>query len=132
MTNDQPEGGIQILLADDDEVNQRIVRAFLAGTAMELTIARDGREALEVVLQRRFDLMIFDQNMPFITGDRVIRHLRAGQSVNADTPVIRFITEATSRPATLGPDGQALEVTVAKPLGKDVLISVIEAMLGRR
>lgn len=130
MTHNHTEARIQILVAEDDEVNQSIIVAFLSGSNMDLTIASDGREALEVALSRKFDLMIVDQNMPFITGDRVIRHLRAGRSFNATTPVIRFTADADRKPFNLGNILGNLEVTLPKPLSKEALVSTIRAMLG--
>ena len=120
----------QILLAEDDEVNQDIVRAFLAGGDLELTIAADGRQALEMALLRKFDLLIVDQNMPYITGDRVIRHLRAGQSLNATTPVIRFTAEADVLPRDLKAIPQGRQVTLPKPLSKATLVSTVRSLLG--
>jgi CheY-like chemotaxis protein len=130
MKENTPVAKFQILLAEDDEVNQDIIRAFLSGGDLDLTIASDGREALEVALLRRFDLMIVDQNMPYITGDRVIRHLRAGQSLNSETPVIRFTAEADSGHVDLSSIAGKLEVTLPKPLSRDALISTINALLG--
>lgn len=130
MTETQSEAKIRILLADDDAVNQSIIQAFLGGENVELTIASDGREALEVALSQRFDLMIVDQNMPLITGDRVIRHLRAGRSFNAETPVIRFTADADHNPFGLKSIVRSLDVTLPKPLDRATLISTIGAMLG--
>ena len=130
MSETSARAKFQILLAEDDEVNQDIVRAFLAGGDLELTIASDGREALEMALLRKFDLLIVDQNMPYITGDRVIRHLRAGRSFNAATPVIRFTADADLKPLDLRTIAGSLEVTLPKPLSKETLISTIRALLG--
>jgi len=120
----------QVLLAEDDAVNQSIVQAFLSDVNVELTIASDGRQALEAALTHRYDLMIVDQNMPFITGDRVIRHLRAGRSINAATPVIRFTANADHPPFDLRMAATVLEVTLPKPLSRQDLILTVGALLG--
>lgn len=120
----------RILLAEDDEVTQQIVRSLLAGfDNIDLTVAENGRQALEVALMQVFDLMIFDQNMPFINGDRVIRHLRAGNSANRDTRVIRFTAEAESlrQPAP----GSDADLVMPKPIRGAEFISVISAFMGR-
>ena len=71
----------QVLLAEDDEVNQDIIRAFLADISyVDLTVVSDGRMALEAALVNKYDLMILDQQMPHITGDRMLLHLRAGRT----------------------------------------------------
>lgn len=131
MTETKTGVRYNILLAEDDEVNQEIISAFLAGSDLDLTIASDGRQALETALLRKFDLMIVDQNMPFITGDRVVRHLRAGRSFNSETPVIRFTAAADARPIDFGRLVGQLEVTLAKPLSRDALLSTIRALLSR-
>lgn len=129
MTEAEAQTRYQILLAEDDEINQEVIRALLAGTDLDLTIASDGREALELALSRRFDLLIVDQNMPFITGDRVIRHLRAGRSFNAATPVIRVTADADARVLDLENLAGTLELTLSKPLSRDRLVSTVLAML---
>lgn len=119
-----------ILLAEDDEVNQEIVRAFLKDAGdLELVVANDGRAALEAALLNKFDLLIVDQNMPFITGDRLVRHLRAVNSRNSKTPVIRFTAEADQRPVEFKTLDDVAEVTLPKPLRKDALIQAIRTLL---
>lgn len=78
---------------------------------------------------RRFDLMIVDQNMPYITGDRVIRHRRVGRSFNASTPVIRFTAGADIKPLDPRAIAGSLDVTLPKPLCKEALVSTVRALL---
>lgn len=130
MTQAALQTRFQVLLAEDDTVNQSIIQAFLGGVNVELTIASDGRQALEAALTNQYDLMIVDQNMPFITGDRVIRHLRAGRSMNSATPVIRFTASADFQPMDLRAVASALEVTLPKPLSRQDLLATVDALLG--
>lgn len=118
----------KILLAEDDEVTQQIVKSMLSGIGdVTLTLASDGRAALEAALTQPFDLMIFDQNMPQINGDRVIRHLRAGNSVNRDARVIRFTAEAEAiREPAPGAQG---DIVVPKPIRGAEFIAVIQKLI---
>ncbi len=128
MNDSREARKFRILLAEDDGVNRDILRAFLAGQDhLDLTIAEDGRAALEAALGARFDLMIFDHQMPHITGDRVIRFLRSGQSVNSATPVVRFSAEATV--ASIRRTGGLVDAVLPKPLRRDQLVATIEAIL---
>lgn len=121
----------RILLAEDDEVNQDIVRAFLGeATDLDLTVVIDGRRALEAALVKKFDLMILDQQMPHMTGDLVLLHLRAGRSLNATTPVIRFTAAADGRTADIRQVNGVPEATLSKPLRKEALLSTVRAMVG--
>lgn len=120
----------KILLAEDDEVTQQIVKSMLSGFGeISLTLACDGRAALEAALTQPFDLMIFDQNMPHINGDRVIRHLRAGNSANRDVQVIRFTAEAEAiRQPAPGTDG---DIVIPKPIRSAEFITVIQHLIDR-
>ncbi|MDX5412038.1 MAG: response regulator [Rhodobacterales bacterium] len=115
-------------MAEDDEVTQQIVKSMLSGIGdVTLTLAGDGRAALEAALTQPFDLMIFDQNMPHINGDRVIRHLRAGNSINRDARVIRFTAEAEAiREPAPGTDG---DIIVPKPIRGAEFIAVIQNLI---
>ena len=128
MSAAEPNHKYRVLLAEDDEVNQQIVMAFLAGTTkIELTIVGDGRSALEAALGTKYDLMLFDHNMPHITGDRVIRYLRSGNSSNAGTPVIRFTADADR--ADIRTNGGLIDATLPKPLKAETFLSTIETIL---
>ena len=130
VSSDSPVMKFRILLAEDDEVTQQIVRSLLSDfVEIDLTVADNGRQALEIALMQDFDLMIFDQNMPFINGDKVIRHLRAGNSANRDTKVIRFTAEAETlkQPA----QGSSADVIMPKPIRGAEFISVISGIMGR-
>jgi two-component system chemotaxis response regulator CheY len=118
----------KILLAEDDEVTQQIVKSMLSTLCdIDLTIAGDGRAALEAALTQPFDLMIFDQNMPQINGDRVIRHLRAGNSANRDAQVIRFTAEAEAiRHPLPGIQG---DIIVPKPIRSNEFMAVVQSLI---
>ena len=120
-----------ILLAEDDDISQDIVRALLeAAGDIDLTIVTDGKAALEAALTTRFDLLILDQNLPHIPGDRVIRHLRAGNTRNSDTPILHFSAHF-SAPAHHQPDGFN-DMTLPKPLAAATFVATVRNLLERR
>lgn len=119
-----------VLLAEDDEINQQIVRHLLSEFAfIELVVAADGKVALEAAISQRFDLMIFDRHMPLITGDRVIRHLKAANTINTKTPMIQFTADVTHL-TTPGVGDQA-DAVIPKPIQGDVFRSTVLRLLGR-
>lgn len=129
MKNDATETALHhnVLLAEDDEVNQEIVRALLADMPeIVLTVVGDGRAAIEAALGQRFDLMIFDRNMPQISGDRVIRYLRTAATINSATPIIQMTADVDH--VTIGPHIEG-DVTVPKPIRADVFMAVIRDQL---
>ncbi len=119
-----------VLLAEDDEINQQIVRHLLSDFPfIELVIAADGKAALETAISQRFDLMIFDRHMPLITGDRVIRHLKAASTINTLTPMIQF-TADIDHASTPGVGDQA-DAMIPKPIQSDVFRTTVLRLLGR-
>jgi two-component system chemotaxis response regulator CheY len=131
MTDSTAEAKFRILLAEDDEVNQEVIRAFLANQShIDLTVVGDGRSALEAAMATRYDLMLFDHNMPHITGDRVIRYLRSGNSGNSRTPVVRFTAEADH--PRISTTAGVVEAVLPKPLRAETFLSTIDSILNRR
>lgn len=120
-----------ILLAEDDAVSRAIVRHVLAALpGVEIVETADGREALAAALDRRFDLLIVDQNMPHITGDRLIRYLRASRNPNTSTPVIRFTADPAAV-AEVKAGRLAGDLVVPKPIRGEELLAVVESCFGR-
>ena len=118
-----------VLLAEDDEVNQEIVRHILLSMPeVEVVIANDGREALQYALARRFDLMIFDRNMPHIPGDRIIRHLKAAKTINDGTPIIQFSAAVDRVTVNSGVNAFA-DATLPKPVQAADLLSLVARLL---
>ena len=120
-----------VLLAEDDTVNVEIVRHILLQMpGVEVVVAFDGRQALELAMAKRFDLMIFDRNMPHISGDRVIRQLKASRTINDGTPIIQFTADANQIVLNGGNKAMA-DATVPKPVQAAKLLSVVQRLLAR-
>lgn len=120
-----------VLLAEDDTVSVEIVRHILMQMpGVEVVVAFDGRAALELAMVRRFDLMIFDRNMPHISGDRVIRQLKASRTINYGTPIIQFTADA-NQIVLNGGDSALADATVPKPVQAAKLLSVVQRLLAR-
>ena len=63
-----------ILIVDDEE----IIRDLLAEVLEDYTVslAADGREAIDILKERKFDLVITDLRMPNVPGEEVVRYAR--------------------------------------------------------
>jgi CheY-like chemotaxis protein len=72
-----PQGERPCVLFVDDEVNvQNAVRRLLRREPYDLLLVSSGQEALEVLKQRRVQLVISDQRMPGMTGTELLRQVR--------------------------------------------------------
>jgi CheY-like chemotaxis protein len=76
----------RILLVDDDPINQMVALGLLRRRGWEATAAANGKEALQVLAQQRFDLILMDLQMPELDGFQtasIIRQNEAGASAEA-------------------------------------------------
>ncbi|MFA6196326.1 MAG: response regulator [Sulfurimonas sp.] len=61
-------GHHKILIAEDNSINQKVMRGLLADTELELVFANDGKEALHQLNRTSFELIFMDINMPNLDG----------------------------------------------------------------
>ncbi len=66
----------QLLLVDDDEAILRMFSSLFGKHGFEVTVAKDGQLGAELALQRQFDLIFADLNMPHLDGWGMLRLLR--------------------------------------------------------
>lgn len=79
---------MKILLLEDDLILNEIISEHLEEVGNEVTTTFDGYEAEELLYSQKFDLLLFDVNIPNIDGFKLLRELR---SKDIFTPAI-FIT----------------------------------------
>ena len=82
---------LSILLVEDNVLNQRIVAFSLKKLSHEVTIAKDGLEALEIFKKNKFDVILMDIMMPVMDGLEAtvqIRNYEKDKSIINQTPII--------------------------------------------
>jgi CheY-like chemotaxis protein len=65
-----------ILLAEDNLFNANIARRFISGWGGQVDLVVDGRQALEFVFRKRYDLILMDVQMPLLDGFACTRKIR--------------------------------------------------------
>ena len=89
--------GGRVLLAEDSPVNQEVARALLASLGCEVDVAWNGREALEALSRRPYDLVLMDCMMPVLDGFEATRELRRREGEaphRAHIPVVALTASA--------------------------------------
>lgn len=71
--------GARVLVAEDNRVNQRVVRGLLERLGCEVTIVENGAAAVDTIAQRPFDLVFMDCQMPELDGFAATQRIRATQ-----------------------------------------------------
>ena len=88
-----------ILVAEDSEVNQFIIRELLATFGLKPTIVNNGQEAVESFESNPYDLIFMDIQMPIMDGvlaTRTIRNLQSEHGVNPKCDVVGLSAHAMS------------------------------------
>jgi signal transduction histidine kinase/ActR/RegA family two-component response regulator len=68
---------MKVLLAEDNVVNQRVATGLLARRGHQVTVAANGREALEALARHRYDVALMDLQMPEMGGLETVSAIRA-------------------------------------------------------
>lgn len=114
--------GLRILVAEDDAVNQWVLRELLEQEGAQIRSCPDGLRALEVLATpAQFDVFITDIRMPGISGYEAARRALA---LRPDLPVVGLSARATAEERL---HGQAVGMAdyVTKPPDTDQLIAVL-------
>ena len=75
----------QILLAEDNNTNQEIIKGLLDGSGIKIDIANNGKEAVEMFQNKNYELVLMDIQMPIMDGYTAIKELR---KKDTSTPII--------------------------------------------
>jgi PAS domain S-box-containing protein len=74
---DLPARSLNVLLAEDNLINQKLVEAILKSAGHTVEIAADGQQAVEAVQSRDYDVVLMDVQMPVLDGEQATQHIRA-------------------------------------------------------
>lgn len=83
----------RILLAEDNDVNARLLVAVLEKSGYEVTVAVDGVQAVKYGEIGDFDLILMDVNMPELDGLEATRRIRAGAAPMRSVTIIALTAD---------------------------------------
>ncbi len=84
--------GARILVVDDNAINQQVAQEFLRLSGMEVGIANNGQEALDILKQLDFDAILMDVHMPVMGGIEATKKIRANPAY-AQLPIIAMTAD---------------------------------------
>ena len=120
---------LNILVAEDQETNQFVFRRILESEGHCVTLARDGRQALDLLESEIFDLAILDLHMPEMDGLEVIKLFKF---MEPDSRMPFAIVTANARKEVLEDCKDVVDAFLTKPVQKQHLLDVVNRLTRNR
>lgn len=122
----------RILLAEDDPQVRRVLGLVLRRAGLTVTEAQNGEEALNLFVRHPlgYDLLVSDVAMPVLDGPSAYRRMRTMRPGFSALFLTGYAPE-TMRVETLGRDGAPVR-WLSKPVAREVLLSAVGELLGKR
>ena len=121
--------GKKVLVAEDNQINQRVVGFHLKKMGFEIELVSDGQEALDKYEAGHFDLIILDIQMPRMDGYQAARAIRRRETEQAGRlPIIALTANAMKGDRELYLDA-GMDGYVTKPFTYETLLETIQSVL---
>lgn len=120
--------GLNILLAEDNHLNQLVVVELCQKEGIIVTVAGDGKEALELLAKDHFDLVLMDLQMPVMDGFATTRVIRTKEELK-DLPVIAMTAHALED-ARIDAIAAGMDDFITKPFRMDALRTMLIEKMG--
>lgn len=127
QSTERRRGGLRILVAEDNAVNQMLVKRMFERLGFNIDLAVNGREAAEMAVQTAYDIIFMDCSMPDIDGYQATAMVREAELGSARrVPIIALTANAMAEDRQ-----RCLNAGMDDHLSKPVKIADIEAALLR-
>ena len=120
---------LSVLLVEDNKVNQRVAIAMLEAAGMTVTLAENGFEALDLLKQHDFGVILMDIHMPKMDGVTAAKEIRALPKPYCDIPIIALTANAMKGDRETYLDA-GMDDYVSKPVDPVALADAIARQAG--
>jgi CheY-like chemotaxis protein len=128
---EEPSGSARVLIAEDNSVNQLILRTLLEELGMSVRMVADGQALIEAWRDGPWDIVLTDIHMPVMDGLAAAKRIRAEEKDQGSrhTPIIA-VTADDMPHHTAEYEAAGMNGLVAKPFDLDQLIQTIDSVFG--
>ncbi|KAL7750306.1 hypothetical protein RI367_004078 [Sorochytrium milnesiophthora] len=111
----QPQFSLRVLVAEDNPINQRVVRKLLLKFGLEPKLVDNGREAVSACEQQDYDLVLMDIMMPLMDGQEATRVIRQTLPQDKQPKIVALTANAFDEDRRTY-TAAGMDATVTKPL----------------
>jgi len=84
--------GIRVLAVEDNELNRMVLQVILKKCEVVVSIAHNGQEAIDLIQEKEFDIVLMDVQMPIVDGLEATKYIR--EELKYTTPIIGLSANA--------------------------------------
>ncbi len=117
---------IKILLVEDNELNQHVIKAFLADSYAHVEIAENGEVALNKLKESTFDIIFMDVQMPVMDGLTAAKEIR--ETLKLNLPIIAM-TAHTMMEDIEKSLSSGMNIHLTKPINPELMFDTIKELL---
>ncbi len=123
--------GLRILVAEDNPVNQRVIRGLLEHAGHHTFLAHDGEEALAMLesADPPYHLAIIDMHMPHLSGSEVVQRWRFME--RGHLPIVMLTADASAE-AQATCEAAGADAFLTKPVNSRELVEAIALLAGQQ
>lgn len=115
-----------ILIVEDEYGLAELLRDVLTELGYQVTLATNGRLALDVLCERQIHLVLTDAMMPVMDGPELARAMRTDERYRG-IPIVMMTSLRTAVPSTPG----LYEAVLSKPFTPDALLKILDRFVSR-
>ena len=122
--------GLNVLLAEDDKINQILALKILEKEGFSVTVANNGKEAVQSVQESDFDLILMDVQMPEMDGytaTKEIRKLEDDGKITQRIPIIAMTAHASIQDREKSISA-GMDDFMSKPINRESLVRLIQEL----
>uniref|UniRef100_A0A8R7P8G0 Response regulatory domain-containing protein n=2 Tax=Triticum urartu TaxID=4572 RepID=A0A8R7P8G0_TRIUA len=119
---------LKALLVDDMSVERMVVSSMLRKFHCEITLAKNGKEAVDMFLEgNEFDIVVCDKDMPIMTGPEAIVKIRAMGAT--DVKIVGVSADDNAMEAFMGAGADDF---VPKPVRPEILQPMVQEVINKK
>ncbi len=125
----------EILVVEDNEINQLVIRELLSRMGYQCSVASNGQEAVEKAANRQFDLVLMDCQMPILDGFGATAQIRLGEKQQGGwarcglpLPIVALTANAVTGDRELC-IAAGMDDYLSKPIDRKLLVKVLDKWL---
>lgn len=121
---------LRILLVEDNPANQKLAAFVLRERGHEVETAGDGRQALELVKNNRYDVILMDLQMPCMSGLETTAVIRAEEDGAARVPIIAMTAHAQEEDRRRCLES-GMDDYLSKPIDSQKMVALVERLAAK-